>query len=110
MRLAGQYHRHLTEQSPFRGVRRARHATLSRALDAHQGDRTAQSARFDPSATFLSEMRSAGVDRKEVQRALATGERRRRWDGCLVVLDRFLGLELELDPSGTIGIGARRVR
>ena len=87
---------------------RPTHPTLSRALDAHRGDCTVQSARLEPSANFLDEMRRAGVDRAEVQGALTNGERTRQWDGCVLVRDRFLGVELELDPTGKIGIRARR--
>lgn len=66
-------------------------------------------ARFDPSASFLRDVRRVGLDSVELSQVIAQGTRRRRWDGCLVLQDRFLGIEIELDPSGTIGISARRI-
>ena len=66
-------------------------------------------ARFDPSASFLRDVRRVGLDAVELSQVIAQGSRTRRWDGCLILQDRFLGIEVELDPSGTIGISARRI-
>lgn len=66
-------------------------------------------ARFDPSASFLRDVRRVGLDLVELTQVIAHGSCTRRWDGCLLLQDRFLGIEVELDPSGTIGISARRI-
>ena len=66
-------------------------------------------ARFDPSPSFLRDVRRVGLDSIELTQVIAHGSCSRRWDGCLLLQDRFLGIEVELDPSGTIGISARRI-
>ena len=66
-------------------------------------------ARFDPSPSFLRDVRRVGLDSMELTQVIAHGSCARRWDGCLLLQDRFLGIEVELDPSGTIGISARRI-
>ncbi len=86
-----------------------KHPTLHRALNAHLGDRPGVSASFSPSPAFMRAVRRVGVDRTEVAMTIGQGARSRRWDGCVLVRDRFLGIEVELDPSGTIGIDVRRV-
>lgn len=68
-----------------------------------------EAGRFDPSASFLREVRKAGFEESELTQVITQGTRSRRWDGCVLLQDRFLGIELELDPSGTIGISARRI-
>jgi hypothetical protein len=78
------------------------------ALGYHD-QRTSFPARFDPSAAFLRDVRRVGLDSVELSQVISQGTRARRWDGCLILQDRFLGIEVELDPSGTIGISARRI-
>lgn len=85
------------------------HPTLLRALGAARGDQVGRDQRFNPSASFMRSVRRAGFDRQEVAMTIGSGRRSRRWDGCVIVRDRFLGIEVELDPTGTIGIGVRRV-
>ena len=110
MRLACTYHGVPTERSSSnRSSGRAAHPTLERSLQAHGGGRP-MPGRFNPSDAFAGEMERAGVDPEEVRQVLAKGKRTRQWDGCLLVRDRFLGVELELDPSGTFAMRARRVR
>ena len=85
------------------------HPTLMRALGAARDDQAAAARGFDPSGTFMRSVRRAGFDREEVAMTIGSGRRTRRWDGCVIIRDRFLGIEVEMDPSGTIGIGVRRV-
>jgi len=80
-----------------------------RALGAARDDQAAAARGFDPSGTFMRSVRRAGFDREEVAMTIGSGRRTRRWDGCVIIRDRFLGIEVEMDPSGTIGIGVRRV-
>lgn len=51
----------------------------------------------------------AGLNAHEVDELMRTGVRSWRWDGCLVIEDRFLGAQLQFDPSGEIPIAARRI-
>ena len=51
----------------------------------------------------------AGLNAHEVDELMRTGVRSWRWDGCLVIEDRFLGAQLQFDPSGEIPMAARRI-
>ena len=88
------------------------HPVLVRALDAHRGDLAASSGvrpgglRF--SDGFLGDARRAGLTAGDVKEVLASGVRRRCWDGCLAVHDWLQGVELTLDPTGRFGLSARR--
>ena len=93
--------------TPRKGL--ANHPVLDRALDAHLGDQMPVSNRFEASSGFMRAVRRVGLDRSEVAMTIGKGVRSRRWDGCVLVRDRFLGIEVELDPTGTIGIDVRRV-
>ena len=81
-------------------------------VDSTRSSRLGASAttrHLDPSQTFLRDVRRVGLDHGELAQVIANGVRTRRWDGCVLLRDRFLGIEVELDPSGTIGISARRI-
>ena len=61
------------------------------------------------STGLIGDAHAQGVSEADVRAALGSGRRERRWDGCLIVRDWFLGLEVQLDPSGQFGMGLRRV-
>ena len=85
------------------------HPTLRRALTAHVDDQIGGIHGFSASPGFMRSVRRDGIDRSEIAMTIGKGVRSMRWDGRVLVRDRFLGIELELDPSGTIGIDVRRV-
>lgn len=61
------------------------------------------------STAFMGEARRAGVSEHDLRSTLGSGSRRRQWDGCVLVRDWFLGVELELDPTQRFGIAVRQV-
>ena len=61
------------------------------------------------SPEFLGEARRAGVSELDLRATLGSGKRHRRWDGCVLVSDRFLGVEVQLDPTERFGMAVRRV-
>lgn len=102
--------------------RDCRHPVVTRALEAHHDDlkahargagavslETGPPPNFQWSTAFLGEARRAGVSEHDLRSTLGSGLRRRRWDGCVLVLDWFLGVEIKLDPTERFGIAIRRV-
>lgn len=61
------------------------------------------------STGLIGDAHEQGISEADVRAALGSGRRERRWDGCLIVRDWFLGLEVQLDPSGQFGMSLRRV-
>ena len=96
------------------------HPVVSRAREAYRNDQIGISSpgkdqatccrgRITYSTGLIGDARAQGVSEADVRAVLGSGRRERRWDGCLIVRDWFLGLEVQLDPSGQYGMGLRRV-
>ena len=96
------------------------HPVVSRAREAYRGDQigislpkldqtTSCRHQIKYSTGLIGEAQAHGVTEADVKAALGSGRRERRWDGCLIVRDWFLGLEVQLDPTGQYGMHVRRV-
>ena len=96
------------------------HPVVSRAREAYRNDQIGVSTSKKDQATcfrgritystgLIGDARAQGVSEADVLAVLGSGRRERRWDGCLIVRDWFLGLEVQLDPSGQYGMRLRRV-
>ena len=96
------------------------HPVVSRAREAYRNDQigvcsakndqaTCSRGRITYSTGLIGDARAQGVSEADVLAVLGSGRRERRWDGCLIVRDWFLGLEVQLDPSGQYGMSLRRV-
>lgn len=96
--------------------------SVFRALEAYKGDGSAPGLSADPmvldaapaptfhcSSAFLSDARRVGVNEESLLAAIGSGSRKRQWDGCVLVRDCFIGVELRLDPTERFGIAIRRV-
>jgi hypothetical protein len=97
-----------------------RHPVVSRAREAYRNDQAGRALvdldqvgsrrhQITYSTGLIGDAHAQGVSEADVRAALGSGRRERRWDGCLIVRDWFLGLEVQLDPSGQFGMGLRRV-
>lgn len=97
-----------------------RHPIVFRAREAYRNDQAGLSvAKLDQATScrrqityskgLIGDAHAHGVSEADVRAALGSGRRERRWDGCLIVRDWFLGLEVQLDPTGQFGMGVRRV-
>jgi len=97
-----------------------RHPVVSRAREAYRNDQAGLALvdldqvsscrhQITYSTGLIGDAHAQGVSEADVRAALGSGRRERRWDGCLIVRDWFLGLEVQLDPSGQFGMGLRRV-
>ena len=97
-----------------------RHPVVSRAREAYRNDELGGAIALDSqdsdhrgsitySTGLIGDARAQGVSEADVLAALGSGRRERRWDGCLIVRDWFLGLEVQLDPTGQFGMALRRV-
>jgi hypothetical protein len=96
------------------------HPVVFRAREAYRNDQaglavvdldqvTSCRRQITYSTGLIGDAHAQGVSEADVRAALGSGRRERRWDGCLIVRDWFLGLEVQLDPSGQFGMGLRRV-
>ena len=116
----------LSKNNPIHGTQPSKctqldgHPVVSRAREAYRDDQLGVSrARHDQatpcrgqitySTGLIGDARAQGVSEADVLATLGSGRRERRWDGCLIVRDWFLGLEVQLDPTGQYGMGLRRV-
>ena len=97
-----------------------RHPVVARAREAYRNDELGGAIALDDqdsahrgsitySTGLIGDARAQGVSEADVLAALGSGRRERRWDGCLIVRDWFLGLEVQLDPTGQFGMSLRRV-
>lgn len=124
--LAGEHGMRLNKKIQILGTEPSQHGRIdghpvvSRAREAYRNDQIGVSApkrdqatstrgRITYSTGLIGDARAQGVSEADVLAVLGSGRRERRWDGCLIVRDWFLGLEVQLDPSGQHGMRLRRV-
>tara|TARA_B100001059_G_scaffold3823_1_gene3133 strand:+ start:769 stop:1224 length:456 start_codon:yes stop_codon:yes gene_type:complete len=124
--LAGEHDMRLNNSTQILGTETHQHTQLdghpvvSRAREAYRNDQIGVSPSMGDQATscrgritystgLIGDARAQGVSEADVLAVLGSGRRERRWDGCLIVRDWFLGLEVQLDPSGQHGMRLRRV-